>query len=196
MESLIKAIRNYVPLSEGDAQLVKQLFCQKELKENDFLLKVGEVCKDFVFVEKGLFCHCINNDGSEETFYFSAEGDFICDYESFLSKTPSKKNIFAVEDAVVYTLSYQHMQEFYQKISMGDRFGRLFLEQTFVKAINHIVSTLTGTAEQRYLNFLKSFSHIEQRIPQYYIASFIGVTPQSLSRIRRLMVNKWFITLG
>jgi CRP-like cAMP-binding protein len=81
------------------------------------------------------------------------------------------------------------MQIFYREVSSGERFGRLFLESVFSKAINHIISTHTENAERRYLNFMQSFRHIEQRIPQYYIASFIGVKPQSLSRIRKRMAE-------
>jgi hypothetical protein len=75
-------------------------------------------------------------------------------------------------------------------VTSGERFGRLFLEAIYSKMINHIISTHTDSAEQRYLNFMSAFRHIQQRIPQYYIASFVAVTPQSLSRIRRQLAKK------
>lgn len=187
MQALINAIKHFVSLTDEDIAVIEQLFVKKELKENERLLTEGEVCKEFVFVEKGLLRHCVNNDGKEVTFFFSAENEFVCDFESFIHRTPSKKTFYALEDTVVYTISYNNMQLFYKKVSTGERFGRLYLEMTFAKAINHIVTTFTATAEQRYLNFLSDFRHIQQRIPQYYIALFIGVTPQSLSRIRREM---------
>jgi CRP-like cAMP-binding protein len=190
MQNLIKAINYYISLSDQDIYLVGQLFVKKDLKVNDCLLKAGEVCKEFVFIDKGLLRHCINNDGKEETFYFSAEGDFVCDYESFINKAISKKSIIAMEETTIFSISYSNMQLLYSKVTLGERFGRLFVEETFTKAIKHIISTHTDTAEQRYLNFMCSFRHIQQRIPQYYIASFVGVTPQSLSRIRRKLVKK------
>ncbi len=79
---------------------------------------------------------------------------------------------------------------FYKNVTNGERFGRLLIEEVFIKATNHIIARQLEDAEQRYLNFHKSFGHIQQRIPQYLIASFIGVTPQSLSRIRRQLVKK------
>jgi hypothetical protein len=82
------------------------------------------------------------------------------------------------------------MQLFYNKVSTGERFGRLYLEMIYNKVINHIISMHTDSAEQLYLKFLSSFKNIQKRIPQYYIASFVGVTPQSLSRIRRKLVRK------
>lgn len=190
MQNLIKAINHYISLSDQDIYLIEQLFVKIELKVNNCLLKAGEVCKELVFIDKGLLRHCINNDGKEETFYFSAEGDFVCDYDSFINKAASKKSIVAMEETTIYSISHGNIQQFYNKVTSGERFGRLLLEKTFIKAISHIVSTHTDTAEQRYLNFLASFRNIQQRIPQYYIASFVGITPQSLSRIRRRLAKK------
>lgn len=190
MQNLIKAINNYISLSDEDIYIIDQLFVKKELKVNDCFLREGAVCKEFAYTNNGLFRHCIINNGEEETFYFSAERDFVCDYESFINKTISKKSIIAMEDTTIYSISYSNMQLFYSKVKFGERFGRLLLEEVFTKAINHIISSHTDAAEQRYLNFMSSFSHIQQRIPQYYIASFVGVTPQSLSRIRRQLVKK------
>jgi CRP-like cAMP-binding protein len=190
MQNLIETIRRYVTLSEDDVSIIGQLFVKKELEVDECFLTPGHVCKDFAFVDSGLLRHCIDNDGKEETFYFSAEGDFVCDYESFVNKLVSQKRIVALEKTTLYSISYQNMQRFYEKVSAGERFGRLFVEKTFSKAIRHIISIHTDPAEQRYLNFLTAYKHIQQRIPQYYIASFVGVTPQSLSRIRRNFLKK------
>ncbi len=189
MQNLFNAIGKYVSLSDADISSIKQLFIKKEIKKNDCFLQAGEICKEFAFIEQGLFRHYINNDGKDETFYFSSENDFVCDYESFINRKISNKTIVALEDTVVYSISFSHMQLFYSNVSGGERFGRLYTEEIFTNAIKHILSVHTDSAEQRYLNFLKSYKHIQQRIPQYYIASFIGVTPQSLSRIRRQMVD-------
>jgi CRP-like cAMP-binding protein len=189
MQNLINAISAYVSLNNKDISIIEQLFAKKELKKNEYFLQPGKICNEFAFVDKGFLRHYISHEEAEETFYFSAENDFVCDYNSFIDRTPSIKYIAAIEHTTLYSISYINMQKFYSDVSTGERFGRLFLESIFSKAINHIISTHTDDAEQRYLNFLKSFSHIQQRIPQYYIASFIGVTPQSLSRIRKRMAE-------
>lgn len=133
--------------------------------------------------------HYINYDGKELTIHFSEENTFACDYDSFISKNKSNKTIEALEETELYVISFNDLQLFYKNVQYGDRFGRLLLEEIFTSAIRHIISVHTDTAEQRYLNFLYSFKHLQQRIPQFYIASFIGVTPQSLSRIRRRLVH-------
>ena len=82
-------------------------------------------------------------------------------------------------------ISYSNLQRFYKEIREGERFGRLLLEETFIEAIHYIISGLTDSPQERYLKFMRQYKNIEQRVAQKYIASFVGVTPQSLSRIRR-----------
>ncbi len=190
MEKLIKAFEKYIYLTDSDRIGIEHFFRKKELRVNDCFLQAGQTCKEFAFVEHGLLRHYINIDGNEETFYFSAENDFVCDYESFINRAASNKTIIALEDSVIYTISYDNLQLFYEKITEGEKFGRKLLEEIFTAAIKHIVTTFTQSAEDRYINFLSNFKHIQSRIPQYYIASFIGVTPQSLSRIRRKIAKK------
>lgn len=196
MQSLIQAFKKYVDLNGDDVDLIKKLFEIKELRKNEYFFQPGIVCDKFAFVKKGLLRHFVYFDGEEKTIYFSSENDFVCDYESFVNKTGSKKAIIALENTTIAFISYYNIQIFYSKVSSGERFGRLYLEETFTNVINHIISSHTDSAEQKYLNFLSSYKHLQHRIPQYYIASFVGVTPQSLSRIRRNLVKKRFITLG
>jgi CRP-like cAMP-binding protein len=191
MEKLIDAIKKYVELTDNDIELINNLFITKKLRKNESFITPGKPCDNFAFIEKGLFKHSIfDSEGQEKVIYFSSDNDFICDYESFISRQPSKKSITALEDTTIIYSTYSNMQVFYSKVSSGERFGRLFLENIFNKTINHIVSMHTDSAEQLYLNFLSMYKDIQNRIPQYYIASFVGVTPQSLSRIRRNLVQK------
>jgi hypothetical protein len=94
-----------------------------------------------------------------------------------------------LEETTVYTISHANMQLFYQQVEHGERFGRLAIEYVFVNVINQITSLYNDPAELRYQQFLSRFQDIGQRIPQYYIASYIGIKPQSLSRIRKRMVG-------
>ncbi len=184
-ELLLKKIRKYIALSEEECALIKELFKPLSLTKGEILLQEGNTCKYFCYVNKGLLRQYINYEGKELTIHFNEEDTFICDFESFISKTPSQKTIIALEDSVLQMISYSNLQRFYKEIREGERFGRLLLEETFIEAIHYIISGLADSPQERYLKFMRQYKNIEQRVAQKYIASFMGVTPQSLSRIRR-----------
>ncbi|ETZ23143.1 Crp/Fnr family transcriptional regulator [Pedobacter sp. V48] len=189
MDLLIKTIQNYIPLSSADEEIIRKLFRERKLKKGEHLLEAGNVCRNIIFIEKGLVRYYNNKDGEEQTGYFNKEGEFVCDYPSFLPQKPSLTNIQALEETTVHTISHANMQLFYQQVEHGERFGRLAIEYVFVNVINQITSLYNDPAELRYQQFLSRFQDIGQRIPQYYIASYIGIKPQSLSRIRKRMVG-------
>ena len=190
MELLIEKIKTYVPLSVDDEGIARTLFHKKALKKGEHLLKAGDVCRYIFFIETGLVRYYINNDGVEQTNYFNKENEFVCDYISFLPQTPSYVNIQALEDTTIWVISYVGMQQFYNEVKAGERFGRLAIEQVFVSVISQIGSLYTDSPETRYAKFLSEYADIAQRIPQYYIASYVGIKPQSLSRIRKRIWDK------
>lgn len=194
MENLVNSIKQFVDLNKNDIEIVKKLFNKKLVIKGELFLKEGIVCDNLGFVQKGLLRHFINDDGVDITYHFSMENDFVCDYESFINRLPSLKNIIAMETTTIYIISYRNLQIFYQTTSTGERFGRLLLEKIFSKTITHIISTHIDNAEQRYLKFLSLFPELDQRVPQYYVASFIGVKPPSLSRIRKKYASKNLLT--
>ena len=184
-ELLLNKIRGYIALSGKDCVLIEELFEPLYLAKGEVLLQEGKVCRHFCYVNKGLLRQFMNYDGKELTIHFNEENTFVCDYESFITKTPSQKTIIALEDSVLQMISYGNLQRFYKEIEEGERFVRLLLEETFIKAVQYIISGLTDSPQERYSKFMKQYKNIEQRVAQKYIASFVGVTPQSLSRIRR-----------
>ena len=186
MMTMIKeAIRKYVPLSAADEEIVDRLFSQKEYKKGDYLLRAGTTCRHVFFIETGLVRYYITSDGEERTNYFSREGEFVCDYLSFMPQQPGDVSIQALEDTLVWMIGFDDMQRFYREVSTGERFGRLAIEVVFCQAIGQIASLYRDPPEVRYERFMESFPDLVKRIPQYYIASYVGVKPQSLSRIRK-----------
>jgi len=185
LDLLIQTIRKYIPFSPADEAVAQRLFYQKGYKKGDRLLTEGEICRNIIFIESGLVRYYINKDGEEQTNYFNKEGEFVCDYPSFLPQTPSIVNIQAVEDSIVQMISFDGIQQFYKEVENGERFGRMAIEAVFVSVVTQIASIYTDTPEMRYQKFLLNYPAIVQRIPQYYIASYVGVKPQSLSRIRK-----------
>jgi len=190
MDILLKAIRQYIPLSSDDEAIIRSLFRIKKLQKGQHLLQAGNICKNIFFIEQGLVRYYSIIDGEEKTSYFNKEGEFVCDYASYLPQTPSIINIQALEIATVYYISHSNMQLFYERVKYGERFGRLALEYVYVNLIHQVNSLYNDPPELRYQVFLTRFPDMGQRIPQYYIASYIGIKPQSLSRIRKRMSEK------
>jgi CRP-like cAMP-binding protein len=185
IKSLLDSINNIITLSPAEVGIVTDLFKQRSYKKGEYFLEEGRICKQVGFVAKGLFRYAINHDGQEKIYDFSQENEFVCNYESFLPQHPSSKSIQALEDTEVFVISHADLQLFYAKVSEGERFGRIAIEAVFVKLLQDISSLYTETPEIRYKRFLENHADLQQRISQYHIASFIGVKPQSLSRIRK-----------
>ena len=190
MQSLLNIIKHFIPLSAADEEIVGRLFHKKVFKKGEHLLQAGNVCRYVTFIETGLVRYYINSDGEERTNYFNKEGEFVCNYMSFLPQTPSYINIQALEDTTIFVISFNDIQQLYREVEHGERFGRLALEQVYLIAINQIGSMYADPPEVRYSKFLSDFRDIVQRIPQYYIASYVGIKPQSLSRIRKRIAGK------
>lgn len=189
-ESLIDTIQYYISLSEADQQLVRTLFREQSLNKGAYFLKEGQVCRYLGFIHTGLIRYSNNKDGEEVISEFGKEGNFVCNYESFLDQSPSGRNIQAIEPTLLLAISFSDLQEFYRKVPGGERFGRLAIEKIYVDTIKLVTSLYTDTPEERYLKFLEYYPDLQQRIPQYYISSYVGVKPQSLSRIRKRMADK------
>jgi CRP-like cAMP-binding protein len=147
MENLIHAIRKYISITDEDIQIIENLFEEVHIEKNEFFLRPHAYCKHLAFIQEGLLRHYVNNDGEEDTIYFSAENEFVCDFDSFLSKLPTKKGIIAIEATTLFSISHKNLQQFYDTIKHGDRFGRLLIETIFTKSVNHIISVHTDSAE-------------------------------------------------
>ena len=190
MDLLLKAIRHYIPLSSDDEAIIRSLFRVEKLQKGQHLLQAGNICRNIFFIEEGLVRYYSVIDGEEKTSYFNKEGEFVCDYASFLPQRPSTINIQALEACTIYFISHSNLQLLYEQVKYGDRFGRMALEDVYVNLINQVNSLYNAPPELRYQIFLTRFPDTGQRIPQYYIASYIGIKPQSLSRIRKRMAGR------
>lgn len=164
-----------------------QAKCLKEqkLKKKELLLNAGEVCDFVAFVEKGLFRFYRLDDGNENVLGFVSENFFATDYSSFLSRRESYYYIQALEDSKVFKLHYNDMQRLYIEFPEYERFGRLIAENIYMGLEMRNISLLIKSPEERYLKLLKSTSNIFSKVPQYMIASYLGITPEALSRIRK-----------
>lgn len=185
IESLINSVQKVIDLTSEDEKQIRLFFKEKSIKKGDFFLAEGKICSYVGFVVKGLLRYYINHDGEDKTYAFAQENDFVCNYESFIPQTPSTKIIQALEDCNILQVSYVDLQKFYKNVAQGERFGRLVIEQVFIQTLRELSSFYTDTPEQRYAHFMANHADLAQRVSQYHIASYVGVKPQSLSRIRK-----------
>jgi len=183
-DSLLTIIRSFITLAPAEEDLIRQWFVAEELPKGGFFLRAGEVSRKIGFVLQGVFHNFRSRDGQEHTFYFGREQEFIGDYSSFLPARPAAHAIQALEPARLLTISYDNLQRLYREVREGERFGRLVAEYLFVDVLRQLTSFYEETPEERYARFVRTYPDLQQRVPQYYIASYVGVKPQSLSRIR------------
>ncbi|CAM3735814.1 Crp/Fnr family transcriptional regulator [Mucilaginibacter galii] len=190
IDSLLSNIQSLITVSHEEKDIISSLFKEKTYKKGDFFLADGQICKHVGFVAKGLMRYYINHDGEEKTYAFSQENQYVSNYESFLPQRQSSKIIQALEDSHVFVISYSDLQILYAKVLEGERYGRIAVEAVFLQMLIDINSFYTESPEVRYEGFLKNHPDLQQRISQYHIASFVGVKPQSLSRIRKRIFNR------
>jgi len=184
--SLINTFGLFIHMDEEEKAFISSLFKRREYPKNEYFLREGQVCREVGFIGKGLVRYCsIKDSGEELTFDFGKENEFTCNYESFLDHSASLRSIQCLEPTEMLTISYENLQLFYEKVREGQKFGRLICEQLYLQAIKKISSFYVDLPEQRYLHFVHNYPDLQQRIPQYYVSSFVGVKPPSLSRIRK-----------
>ncbi|MDR2273568.1 MAG: Crp/Fnr family transcriptional regulator [Sphingobacterium sp.] len=185
MDKLLQVIEKTVGIDAEEKKLIARLFTEKEYQKGEYFLREGAVCRYVGFIIRGMMRYYINADGEDKTYGFGKELDFVCNNESFIPQKPSVQRIQALENCKLLVISYDNLQLFYQGIKNGERFGRIIIEQVFIQTLQGLNSFYTDSPELRYEKFIKDYPDLLQRIPQYYIASFVGVKPQSLSRIRK-----------
>ncbi|MEO0637395.1 MAG: Crp/Fnr family transcriptional regulator [Pseudomonadota bacterium] len=158
------------------------------IKKGDHLLRAGDVADEVFFVHRGLLRYYFNDpadDGNERTGQFFDDGIVVTDAESFLTGTAADQNFEALEPTSVVILPRSLLYASYSRDHALERFGRLMLEEALVGSQRRASRLLTLQPEQRYKTFVQSRPEVAKRVPQYLIASYLGLTPESLSRIRR-----------
>ena len=183
--NLLKLLREIVELDNEEEELIKSSFKSLILKKHDFFLKEGEVNKSIGFLNKGLVRYFVYKDDEESTFEFTKQGEFIADYQSFNNRAISFQNIQAIENCELLIIDYPSVQNIFNSTKNGNLIGRLIIEHRFDVMVNQLLAIYMQNHEERYKRFISEYSDLTQRIPQYLIASYVGVKAQSLSRIRR-----------
>lgn len=180
-----RAIEQFVPLSEADWAIYERHLKLKKIPEGGYLLQAGQVCRSIAFVKTGVLRMFKPTDEREITVDLVAENTFLTDYGSFLARRPSTMSIQALEPAEVWMLGYEQTQYLYATLVEGQKLGRLIAERLYLQTVERLESFYTERPEQRYARLMHQLAPVLGRVPQYYVASVLGVAPETLSRIRR-----------
>jgi CRP-like cAMP-binding protein len=180
-----------VPLTEEEEASIKTYLTPKKIRKKQYLLQEGDVCKNIAFVEKGaLRSYSIDEKGSEHILQFALEGWTISDLYSFLTGEPATYAIDALEDSELVLIGKAAHEEMLLKIPKYETFIRLQVTGAYLALQKRITASISMTLEERYAGFTALYPEILQRVPQHMIASYMGLTPETLSRVRRKMINK------
>ncbi|PTX62135.1 CRP-like cAMP-binding protein [Kordia periserrulae] len=172
--------------TEAEIDFIEKKYRKVTFKKGEIILHAGEKVDCQYFVADGcLRTYLISKSGKEHTIQFAIKGWWISDYIGFFSGTDAALNIECLEDATLYKVSRSDVEDIFNQIPKTERFIRKKLERSFVSLQKRILANLSQTAKERYLNFTHDYPNVEQSVKNYHIASYLGITTESLSRIRK-----------
>lgn len=185
MQEILHAIQHLIKPSNEELRAFTDIVLARSYKKKELILQEGQICKNVYFIRKGLIRYYQVKEGTEVTGQFFSENNWYTDLESFLTHRPSRLSIEALENSELLLLPKQQMEELYVKHPVFERLGRILAEQAFLGLKNRHSAYILRSPQERYTSFVKNCPHLVQRVPQHYIASYLGIQPQSLSRIRK-----------
>lgn len=190
-EVLFSKVEEKITLDEAEKEICRRLFIPKKLKKRQYILQQDDLCKNLIFVEKGLLrSYSIDEKGNEHILQFAPEGWWISDLYSFFTSENSKYNIDAVEDSELLIIQNTALERLYEQVPKFERYFRILTQNNMIAMQKRVTSELSSSAEEKYLNLIAAYPNIVARVPQHMIASYLGLTPESLSRIRKRIAHE------
>lgn len=178
-------IRHFIQPNEEEWNAFVAILQEKKLLKRELLLEGGQTCNFIGFINSGVIREYSFENGKESTVDFISENQFAVDFQSFILSTPSKQYLEALTDVELLVFKKDNMNRLYDKYKIWERFGRLIIEHVFCGVEAKRKKIITTTHEEQYRNFAATYPNVIQQVPQYYIASYLGLTPEHLSRIRK-----------
>ncbi len=185
MEEIRELLETFTKLEEDDWKVFSSKLKKIHFPKRGIILKKGQTEKYLSFIESGVIRFYIPKTESDLTFGFIFPKEFVSAYDSFLSQTPCQYQVESLSETTLWRLTYQDLQDVYETTGIGNVIGRKNAESLFMLKSKRELSLLNESAEERYLNLFSERPNLFEQIPLKYIASYIGVTPQALSRIRK-----------
>jgi len=187
---LVAYFNNIFPLDKKSAEAAKHLFRLRNYKRKGLLLQEGDVCRFYTFVISGCFkLYAVDLNGVEHNLQFALENQWIADFNSFYEQKPSKLYIEAVEPCTVLQIEHDDLLYLYTNYPKFDRNFRIVIERKFIELQDRVLQNISFTAEERYQLFQNDFPDLVQRLPGTQIASYLGITSEFLSKIKK-KINK------
>ncbi|WP_431163050.1 Crp/Fnr family transcriptional regulator [Flagellimonas beolgyonensis] len=186
IEILLDNLRKSIRLTEREETLVADSFQETVLQKKEFLLSPGQVSQHMRFIAKGcLRAFYMDESAKEHVVQFGVEGWWVNDLYSYLTQTPAKQFVQALEPSTVLQIHRDALNRLYEEVPAMERFYREKFERAYVSLQDRTLNAMSKTAEERYIEFRSRYRGIEQRVPQYMVASYLGITPEFLSALRK-----------
>jgi CRP-like cAMP-binding protein len=189
-DNIIQSMKLITGFTDSELAIVMKHFETKTFKKKTNILKAGKTAKEVYFILSGCIRLFYEKDGEDISAYFFTEKRFAGAYDSFISQKPSRLSIETLEDCEVLSISHEALQKLFNELPKMNEFVRKVLEERFVTLHDLFTSQILDSPEERYLNLQKERPELFNRIPQHQLATFLGITPVSLSRIRNRIMKK------
>lgn len=185
MNDFTSSLSKYIKPDQDDLTKILQRFQKKNIKKGRFLIKAGQTSNEFMFIEKGCLRVFWQQEDKEITGWFAFEEDFFCELSSFIPQQASTFGVQAIEDTSILYITRREMEQLFQEVPIFETFIRKYWEEIIKRLVDNVVSFQAETAEKRYKKALEH-PKLLHRVPLKYLSSFLGLTPTSLSRLRKL----------
>ncbi len=191
MNALRSLVNAMVPMSATDFELLDKITLAMQVKKGEYLLEQGQICKHIFFLEKGFFrMYYVDPKGNQINYRFTGEGNFLVDFQSFLTQKPSGYYWQAMQDAQVLAFKHGDVQMMYQQSRNWEHFGRLMAEQVYQQMNARVEMMQFLTPKQRYEKLLETQPELFNQVSNFHLSSYLGIKPESLSRIRKRLFKK------
>ena len=188
--ALIEYFNRILPLNEKEKAFVEEVYQERKVKKRQFILQEGEICKHNTYVLEGCFrMYFVDPNGKEHNLQFAIENWWIGDLGSFHSNSPSKLNVEAIENSIILQANKEDQLKLFTDYPKFNQIFRVLSENSMVGLQKRVLQNISSTAEERYLDFLKRYPQLFNRISNVQIASYLGVTPEFLSAVRKKIVK-------
>ncbi len=188
---ILKNIEKYVTLTEEETKKLISIIQIKKVKKRELIDQPTYVCKYRNYIEKGAFrSYFIDNEGKEHTVQIAVEDHFTSDFYSYITQTPATLFVEALEDSIILQMTYANIEGLCKEIHGLSEYFRISTERAFAFSRKRALSNLSMTAEERFLELEKLYPNIVYRVPQKVIASYLGITPEFMSKMKKKLSSK------